>query len=203
MTDSVRAAREDLAFLKAVADDRGPLPALLGAHLLALGCCYGANLVYIWAARAGYVPWPEAWMNVAWIPGTIPYIPWVLVLTVRGRGEVLGPTARVFGAAWVAMALMTFTIVLVMMTAAARTGRSFHEVWPPIAFALYGGSWTVIGLIRRRLPDILIACGCFVTAIVSASVITRPELWLVLGLGLLLFIAAPGAAIVRQARAAD
>jgi hypothetical protein len=198
--DSVRSAREDLAFLKAVVEDRGPLPSVFGAHLLAIGLSYGANLLYIWAARAGYAPWPEAWMNWAWVPGTIPYLPVVLLLVIRGRRQVLGPTARVFGAAWIAMAAMTVSIVLVMMTASTRTGRQFHDVWPPIAFALYGGSWTVVGLIRRTLPDLVIAVGCFATAVVAAAFIGGPQVWLALGVGLLLFLAAPGAIIMRQAR---
>jgi hypothetical protein len=200
MIDSLTTAREDLAFLRAIAEDRGPLPTIFGAHLLAVGLPYGLNLVYIWAARAGYVAWPDALGNLVWIPGTVVYLPLVLWLVFRGPKLVLGPTARVFGAAWCAVGVMTLVLVLVIIVATVRTGLTYHDVWPPISFALYGGSWTVIGLIRRRAIDVLIAVGCFATAVASAAFIGRPELWLALGVGLILFVAAPGASILRQGR---
>ena len=178
------------------------MPAVFGAHLLAIGLPYGLNLMDIWAARAGYVGWPDALASLVWIPGTLVYLPLGLWLVFRGPKPVIGPTVRVFGAAWIATGLMTLVVVLVIVVATIQTGRSFHDVWPSIAFALYGGSWTVVGLIRRRLFDVVLALGCFATAVASAAFIGRPELWLALGIGLILFLAAPGVTILRRARPA-
>jgi len=68
MTDRAQSARSDLAFMKEVAEDRGPLPSILGAHLLAVGAPYGLNVIYAWAGMRGFVPWPEEWQVWSWAP---------------------------------------------------------------------------------------------------------------------------------------
>ena len=47
MDDAILAARSELAFLKALADDRGALPAVLGWHLIAIGAVFGADFLHI------------------------------------------------------------------------------------------------------------------------------------------------------------
>ncbi|HEY7799478.1 MAG TPA: hypothetical protein VIA80_11980, partial [Hyphomonadaceae bacterium] len=67
---------------------------------------------------------------------------------------------------------------------------------------LYGGAWTSISLIRRRYWGLAVAAGCFATAIACAALINTPEHWLAMGSGLLLFLAAPGAVIMRKSKTA-
>jgi hypothetical protein len=54
MTDNARAARDDLAFMKELVEDRGTLPSILGAHLLAVGAPFGLNVIYAWAGMAAW-----------------------------------------------------------------------------------------------------------------------------------------------------
>jgi hypothetical protein len=201
MTDSMRAAREDLAFLKAVAEDRGPLPGPFGWNLFAAGLVVGVNLIAFWAVTAARGGSPSLLNSLwSWGPGTVVYLPLSVMLYLRGRHVPLGPSARVFGAAWAAMLAMTLTILIGVVMARIATGKPFEEVWPAIAFGLYGGAWTVVGLTRRRLWILAVAIGCFLTAVACAALIEKPALYLALGVGVLLFFGAPGAVIMFQAR---
>lgn len=195
VTDS---AREDLAFLRALADDAGAPPTMLGLHLLAVGAIYGANLIGIWAVSVFGVSLPEGWLMWSWAPGTALYLPVCLWISLKSRRFAMGPTARVFLAAWIAVGLIALPIVIVMEIARARTGIAFTAIWPALSFLLYGGAWAALGIIRRKSWHGAVALGCLATAIAGALLIDDPAGWLVMGVGLLLFMAAPGFALMRQ-----
>lgn len=201
MTDAAQTARGDLAFLKAVVDDNGPMPWIFGAHLLTPGLAFGGNFILIWAIYAGRMQWPSDWMNFTWLPGTIVYLPILAVLLVMGaRGPAPGPTGRVFAAAWGTVGLMSAATVSVLVIASYRAGMQFVMVWPPLIFVLYGGAWSVVAFIRRQIWLGLVALGSFITASIAAATMTTPEVWLVDAAGILLVMAAPGAAIIWRAR---
>jgi hypothetical protein len=202
MTDDARAARDDLAFMKELAEDRGPMPSILGAHLLAVGAPFGLNVVYAWAGLRGFAPWPAQWEVWSWAPGTAVYLPILAFILFRGRNAPQGPASRAFAAAWTGVGLMTWAIIAVLVVATPRTSPMIWAVWPALAVSLYGGAWTSISLVRRRYWGLAVAAGCFATAIACAALINTPEHWLAMGLGLLLFMAVPGALIMRRSRTA-
>jgi hypothetical protein len=205
MSDAMRAAQHDLAFMREIAEDRGPLPPILGAHLLAAGLPFGLNLIYTWAGLAGLLPWPQQrgeWVIWSWAPAVIAYIPMLIFAFYRSRGVVLGPAARTFAAAWTAVMVMTFAVVGVLVVASMRSGTGFYAVWPSLAFTIYGGAWTMMGVVRRKVVELCIAAGCFLTALGCAALTGSNDQWLALGAGLLIFLAAPGAAMMRTSRPA-
>ena len=61
MDDVILAARSELAFLKALADDRGAIPPVLGWHLIAIGAVFGLDFIQIWAVHTDLLPWPPAY----------------------------------------------------------------------------------------------------------------------------------------------
>jgi hypothetical protein len=97
---------------------------------------------------------------------------------------------------------MTWVIIAILVIATPRTGPAIWTVWPALAMCLYGGAWTSISLIRRRYWGLAVAAGCFAIAIACASLINTPEHWLAMGLGLLLFLALPGAVIIKKSKTA-
>jgi hypothetical protein len=202
MIDQARAAREDLAFMKELAEDRGPMPSILGAHMLAVGAPFGLNVIYAWAGMRGFAPWPTEWQIWAWLPGTIIYLPMLALIIFKSRNAPQGPTSRAFAAAWAGAGIMTWVIISVLVVATPNAGPAIWAVWPALAVTLYGGAWTSISLIRRRYWGLAVAAGCFATAIACAALINTPEHWLAMGLGLLLFMAVPGALIMRKSRIA-
>ena len=193
MTDTAQSARNDLAFMKSVVEDRGPLPWFFGAHLFAVGVIFGLNLIV-----GSVVVWPSAiW---SWLPATVLYAPTWFIINARSDYAAMGPSARVFGAVWMAVFLMTLTIVASLIVAQSGTGMTYGLIWPSIACALYGGAWMVGALIRRRGWMALVALTCFATAIACAALVGRPQMLLVLGAALLAVFAAPGLVLMRLAQ---
>jgi hypothetical protein len=99
---------------------------------------------------------------------------------------------------------MSVVVLISLIMARGRIETApFLLLWPPMVFALYGGAWALVGLVRRRLSYAFLAAGSFATAIVCAMPISTPEQWLVMGIGLLAWVAAPGAAMAFGARAPE
>lgn len=200
--NDMEAVRSDLAFLRAVSEDRGPIPALLGWHLVAVGAVFGLALLHVWTVYAGLTPWPAELQSLLWLPGVLIYVPINAFIGIRNRHRTLGPTARVFGSAWAAMGMMTVTAVLVLVLGQGRTGHPFYMVWPGLAVVLYGGAWVVIAMILRKAWPWIVALSCFAAALSCALLIRDPAQWLVMAGALFLLVGAPGAAIVRASRRA-
>ncbi len=130
MTDSVQSAREDLAFVKAVVEDRGALPEWLGAHLLAVGVIFGLNLAVVGAlSLAGSPVDVSVW---SWLPASVIYAPVWFAIHRRSDYAAMGPSARVFAAACMAVLLMTLAIItsLILATARPRHRTRRSGPWP-------------------------------------------------------------------------
>jgi hypothetical protein len=183
--DEAMHARRDLAFIKAVAEDKGALPSALGWHLIAIGVIFGLEFIHIWAVFTDRAPWPDALRSLPWLPGLVAYIPANLLINLRGRHMAWGPTARACGAAWAAMGLMIVPAVAVLIIGQMQAGYPFFMVWPALAFVLYGGAWIVVAMIRGG---------------VCALLIRDAAQWLVLAAGMLTFVALPGVAMLRVRR---
>jgi hypothetical protein len=202
MNEQVLAARGNSLFMKALAAEGGDMPTQFGVQLLAPGLLYGATTLVAWAMLSGAIDLPASWMDWLWIPATLIYVPVLLLLSHRARSMIPGSGARVWVAAWSAMGLMSGAVLLALIMARGRIDAPFLLLWPPMAFALYGGAWTMLAIVRRQSSYGFVAGGSFFTAIVCAMLISTPTQWLVMGIGILLWVAGPGAVIVLGTRAA-
>lgn len=200
MTESQPTIQSDLAFMRTVAEDRGALPRTIGEHMLVPGVIFAANFVLIWAIYVHRFPWPANGYGFLWAPGAVLYLLAYPVLMIRAKGAVIGPGARAFAAAWCGVALMTAAAVAVTVAASFSSGHPMYEIWPAMAFVLYGGAWAAIGIVRKNPGWFGVALGCFATAVIAAAMLTQAGVWLVMAAGLLLFVAGPGLAIIRRAR---
>ena len=203
MNDQVLAGRGDGLFMKALAEEGGDMPTQFGMQLLVPGLLYGATALVAWAMLSGALDLPASWMDWLWIPATLIYVPILLVLRHRARSMIPGSGARVWIAAWSAMGLMSGAVLIALIMARGRINAPFLLLWPPIAFTLFGGAWAMLGIVRRQSSYGFVAGGAFATAIVCAMLISTPTQWLVTGIGILLWVAGPGAVIVLGTRAAS
>jgi len=200
MSDRLELVRGDLAFLRAVAEDRGALPEILGWHLIAIGLIWGLDFPHMWGIFAGLFPWPQSLRWIPWLPALPIYALANGWLSWRSRGTPLGPSARVFGASWAAMAAMIPPAVGVLLVGQSQSGHPFYLVWPALAFVLYGGVWTLAAIVRRKPSHAAAAAGCFCAALLCARLIGDLTQWPVIAAGLFLLVALPGLLIVRSAR---
>jgi hypothetical protein len=200
MTNSVQSAREDLAFLKGVTEDKGPLPAVFGEHLMAAGAIFGANLVLIWAARLNLMDLPREWMNFLWLPGALAYAPTLLFFARRSRGLAAGPAARLFATVWGMAGAMAVSALAVLAIAASQFGASVLLLWPALAFVCYGGAWGVIAIVRRKSWMGAVALASFATAAGLAAIARSPYVWLAEAIAIFLLLAGAGAMIAYTSR---
>lgn len=195
---NIESARRDLAYMRAIAQDKDPLPWFDGANLIAPGIIYAPLPLAAWAALSGYISLPDVVLEWMFVPALVIHAIAIAVLWRYDRTSA-GPNRRMFGAAWGAMGAMSATVLASLFVAANRIDAPVLLLWAPIAFVLYGGTWTVIAATHRRLWHALIAIGCFATAILCASQIGQPVQWLTMGIGIFVWIGGPGFLILAQA----
>lgn len=148
--NQVLARRSDIPFMKTLAEEGGDMPTQFGAQLLVPGVLYGLTTLVAWAMLIGAVDLPASWMDWLWIPATIIYVPILLVLKHRARSMIPGSGARVWVAAWTAMGIMCGAVLISLIMARGRINAPFLLLWPPVIFALYGGAWTMLAIVRRQ-----------------------------------------------------
>lgn len=201
MTDEMQSIRDDLAFLKAMAADDGPLPPMVGLQLLVPGLLYGLAAVLAWAIMRGYVPLSQSFAGQLGLWPTVIYIPVLIVMIAVTRRPTPGTATRAVTAAWSGVGLTTLSMLAVIFIAGARLHvPNAWQIWTSICFSLWGAAWWALAVLRRDKGWFIIAAGSLMTAIVNACLIGTPEEILGCGLGILCWLGGPGLLIVLRSR---
>ncbi|HEY8572006.1 hypothetical protein [Phenylobacterium sp.] len=193
--------RNDIAFLKSLAEDGRTGPLLGGPVALTSGLLFGTASLAIWAGAKLGVPGD----NLVWawpVAGTIFGL--FMAAYLRRVGPGRGSAQRASAIAWSGAGWAMFTVIASLLLIAYRT-----QTWQvaaaisPIILALYGCAWFVAGRIYKSLWVSLIAFGSFAMALVNAWFATEGVTgFLVYAVTLYLLVAAPGVLMMRQARRA-
>lgn len=193
--------REDIAFLRAVVEDHDSTMALDGAILTAAGIIFGCVNLFYWSIAAGVLTVPTAWIPWAWVVGVLVFVPVVLLLH-RQFPKPSGPASRAMRAAWQGVGTAITVAVIAFGLGAWRLQMPSFVLWafPVVLLTLYGAAWSLAFAVRRRFAFALVAAGCYAVALACGFFAGQPEEWLVLSLGLFTLVAAPGFALVHQAR---
>jgi hypothetical protein len=201
MTDEMQSIRDDLAFLKALAADDGPLPRMAGIQFLLPGLIYGLSTLLAWAIMRGLVPLSQGFAGQLGLWPTVIYIPALIVLLFIARKPQPGTATRAIVGAWSGVGLTTLSMLAVIFIAGSRLHiPGVWQVWTSICFSLWGAAWWVFALLRRNKAWFVVAAGSFMTAIINATLIGTPEEILGCGLGILLWLGGPGLVITLRGR---
>jgi hypothetical protein len=201
----MQSVRDDLAFLKTVATDEGRLPWYLGASFFSASLIWGLPVGAIWAQSRGLMFSAGPWESWIWLVATVVYIPFQIGLMLLSPKPVAGAsTGRAFVPTWAGMGLITVVMVAIIFIAGARLHvQEIWQVWTSLIFALWGGAWMGVAMLRPRHGWMWIALGSFANAIVNALLINTPEETLGCFIGILLWMGGPGVMIMLSARARD
>lgn len=201
MTDQNQSLRDDIAFLRDMAESGRDRPMIGGSILLAAGLIFGVASLTVWAFAVRGVD--DGWMyNAVWGASFVLYMA-VLFWLLRTLPKSAGALQAATGVAWSAIGAATFFIGLSLGLMAWRLDMpSLILAFPSVLLALYGACWMVGAILLRTSWMRLVAGSAFAMAIVNAWFADGHAIWLIYGLSLLALLAAPGFVLMRQGRKA-
>lgn len=202
MTDEkIQTLKDDIAFMRALAQEGQSAPLLGGSILVAAGVTFGVAGVAHWAVMSKLVNLPQQTLSVIWPAALVVFL--VLLVWLR-RGANLRPGAqspgnRASGAAWASMGWTIFVISLAIGILSWRT-HSYIPVliFPPLILGLYGMGWSVAAAMTRKRWIWMTAIGSYAAALLVAWLSVDPIVYLVYSVALLLLMALPGFILMRQ-----
>ena len=202
MSDQNQTIRDDIAFMRALAEEGRQTPMLGGSVLLAAGLIFGGgNAVgaYLTATRTHF-------SNAAWALPISALALFLVVLAILKRNLAARPGAtspvnRATGTMWRAVGWSIMLMVAALGVAAWRLNDwRLMAALPIVIFALYGAGWQVAAAMTRSGWLRWVAFGSYATAALTAWFTNDPMASsLVSTAGLFLLVAAPGFVLMRQA----
>lgn len=201
MSQNQQTLKDDVAFLRALAETGAAGAAREGAILLASGAVFSLVAVQTWAIDAGLLHPPRAVGGWLWLDGFIPFLlAWALI-SAKFRNRPPGAASRALTATWAGVGPALVVVAVGLEVGSRGLGLPFLAKWvfPLVLFTLIGGAWGVAFAVRRRKLFGLVAAGSFAAVILCGALMGRPEEWLALSAGLLLLVAVPGGVILAAA----
>lgn len=211
MTDAdLTTLRDDISFLKRLSSDGSARPAPALWLMAVFGGSFGlsgligyALLGVAWATRdltlirLAAAPF---YLSVLIFLGALAWFGWT---TLRGR-KGGAPLSRAAKAAWTA-ALLGLVVVWSCFKIFATDERHLpystgyiEHLFPAILLALWGAAWWVAGFTGERRWARLIGPASFAAALAAAWQANTVHILLIGGLSLLLLMAAPAVALLRE-----
>lgn len=201
MTDEIQSLRDDIAYLKAMADSGHSRGAGGGVLLMSAGLIFSAaSLVqYLAMQHAAAVSMTAA--SLTWLAATLAFLVVMAAVKLRWRAE--GSTAGAAGVAWKGVGIGCFFIFVALGVASWRTQNPLLiQFAPSIIFVLYGAAWLAAGAAMHRTWMESTGWGGFLAAVVVAWFIGQPVSYLIYAAGLILLAFIPGLMFVLKARQA-
>jgi hypothetical protein len=201
MTDQNQTVREDIAFLRGLAEAGRDRPMLGGAILAACGFIFGGASLAVW--RLATYGMAGAMYPTVWGVAFLLYLAFLVPLLRRIPRTANGAQTAA-GIAWSGSGWACFVIVCCLMTMSVRTQNwLIMSALPSIFLALYGSVWLLAANLWRKPWLYLTAVGSFAAALLSGWFASEGQtVWLVYGLSLVALLALPGLYLMRQSRTA-
>jgi hypothetical protein len=205
MTHDVQAIRDDLAFMRALAQEGRRAPLLIGHNLMVGGLFYGTVSLVCWAlaVRVLILPWSWAaiWSPGIWIAVTPPYLVYCYIRRTRWRATRPGATAitnRAVHAAYrgIGYALLSLMAAAVIAAHQMKTMAAF-ALFPSTIMACYGLGWLVAAAMSETKWLRAVAVASFAAALLIAAAIELTAGYLVMAAFLYLLVALPGWLLTR------
>ena len=201
MTDQMQAIHDDIAYMKALAQEGRRAPPLGGAILMAGGLIWAATSFTAWAVMVRLVAIPPIWSNAVWLVGLVAFFIALALLIRRHKGKP-GHAAvnnRVMRVAWTAGGWSIFAFILALIAACWSMHTSvFVVLIAPFVLTAYGVGWIVAGSVSDGRWLTWIGVGSFLTAILLGFLAGSQAQLLVYTGALLLLMALPGYLLLRQ-----
>lgn len=203
MSEHIDTLKDDIAFMRALAQEGRRAPLLGGALLLAAGLIFSAATLVSWAISAGLINLPVVWITGVWLVAAVVFYVVFALLAGHwrrtGKPGALTATNRAFRWAWSAggCAMTVISVGSVLIALRLHTWLVF-ATFPTIVLSIYGAAWMISIVLSDRWWVRWVAAGCFLAAIGLPLLPNVQIESLALAAALLLLMAAPGAALMRE-----
>ncbi|MEE2566094.1 hypothetical protein [Hyphobacterium marinum] len=205
MTNDIDQARENLAFMRALADSPTTPNRAMGQSFLAAGLIYGFQTLVQWGAAVGLIPLPSPFYLVFVIGCTVLFLAvlaWI-IWSHRNKGTRTA-IGRAYEAAFMAAGLINLSLVTVFIVFSIRDSNvAIWDYYTPILFIFQGGAWTIAYRLSRKLWLGSVAAGWFVAAIGLAVTNSTATYVLIASLAMFLLLALPGWKMMKTAADED
>ena len=205
MNDELKTVRDDLAFLRAIAEgggERGGLGAPGAGLYGSAGLLYGAQTLGHFAQVKGVLVMPPLGnLLLGWLPTVIFLILMTVVIVIDRKRPQVGAANRAVSAAFSATGLANLALIVIFAAAAVRNQDFKYWLFhPAVVFIVQGAVWFVVFTLRKRAWMALVSVGWLVAGMAMGLLINRPDLYLLIAaLGLFAFMMVPGFHMMRQA----
>jgi hypothetical protein len=206
MTDD--SLRDDISFLRRMAESGRKGPILGGIFLMMAGVVYGGACFVSYLGRHGMTPIPvRDWSELTlWLTASAVFVVlWAVLFirTMRGGKAVSSASNATFGTIWSACGVgMIVAFLTTLLVARKLAAPIVLNAYVPVIFAFYGTAWIASAALAQRRWMFVAAAASFLFAGVLALLAENDLQSLAMGGGLLLLLAMPGLKLLKdEARA--
>ena len=198
--DQVQSVHDDIAYMKALAQEGRQAPLLGGSILITAGLVFGLASIVAYGIDSGILNVPPVAYAFLWGGAMLVFFV-ILVWQIRRTDKPGAQSAgnRAAGAGWMGVGLGVFVMSLSMAVVGWKTQSSIPSlIFPSLIFALYGSGWAVSATMSDQKWQWKLAIACWIAAPLIALLTGSPLMWLAYAAGLFLFALLPGVLLVRQ-----
>ena len=202
--DQLQSIQDDLAYMKALAQEGRRAPLLGGSVLVVAGCTFAPAAVASWAISRGLLGRDPFIFNWVWLAAAVVFLGFLFWSKerLRTRPGASGAGNRAMGAAWGGLGFAAFALFGAFFAASWLTGEwIIMSMFGPVILAFYGAAWSVAATMSDRGWLKGVAGAAMLSAFGVGALAGRPEQWLAYAAALVLVALLPGLALMRQAPA--
>jgi len=207
MNTDTQQLRDDVAFLRALAETGGRTQWAGGAAFVAGGGLYGLQCLVQWGQAKGLIVMSPL-VTLIFVSGvTVAFfiaLTWIILHERRTQAAVPSLANKAFTTVFAAAGFSNLALLAIFASVAiSRKNIEIWEIYPAALFALQGGAWYFAYVLRRRAWLMAVSICWFVSAIVLAQFIGTLTYALIAAFSLLTFMALPGLYMMHLARTAE
>jgi hypothetical protein len=199
--DDIQSMKDEIAYIKALAEEGRRTPMLGGGILIAAGLIFGAASIMHWLIDADVLVLPPVAFAALWGGAMLLFFVTLFTLIGRNKGRpgAASTVNRATGAAWMGVGLLIFVMAVSMAVISWRLQSPVPTLmFPSMIFAAYGSAWAVSATMTRSRWQWWLAIGAWISAPLLAALTGTTWIWLAYGAGLFAFALIPGLILVRQ-----
>ncbi len=199
--DQLQSVRDDIAFMRALAQEGTQVPLLGGGVTAAAGLIFGVAAVVHWLIQTQILRLSQWAILADWVVAGVIFgvICTLLIRRVSRQPGASSAVNKAVGSAWSAVG---FSIFVTFLGIAAVTYVTHSEavifVFPVIILALYGAAWSVAADMTGKRWIRVVALASFAGAVGMGLLAGNPAQMLAYAAALLLLAFIPGVVLLRQ-----